>query len=78
MLDDFWSLQYMIPAGVLNGFAGSLKPVHEVTAQTGNGMTHALHFRFQSMQVGSYVSDVILLAEPCLAAERKQHVAAAH
>ena len=51
MLDKFWSLQYIIPAGVLNGFAGTVKLLH--ADKSNQSMTHALHFRFQSMQVGS-------------------------
>ncbi len=50
MLDKFWSLQYMIPAGVLNGFAGPVKLMHADNPRL--SMTHALHLRFGSMQVG--------------------------
>ena len=48
MLDNFWSLQYMIPAGVLNGFAG---PVKWRESHPDLSMSHALHLRFGSMEV---------------------------
>lgn len=48
MLDNFWSLQYMIPAGVLNGFAG---PVKSRGSHPDLSMSHALHLRFGSMEV---------------------------
>ena len=65
MLDDFWSLQYMIPAGVLNGFAGALQPMQGGTSDHSTTFTHALHLRFQSMQVtcSLYLSISMLKAE---------------
>lgn len=49
MLDKFWSLQYMIPAGVLNAFAGPVDVMHASLAE--QSMTHAVHLRFGSLQV---------------------------
>lgn len=49
ILDNFWSLQYMIPAGVINGFAGPVKTMH--VNHTGYSMTHAVHLRFASLEV---------------------------
>lgn len=49
ILDNFWSLQYMIPAGVINGFAGPLKTMH--ANHTEHSMTHAVHLRFASLEV---------------------------
>ena len=49
MLDKFWSLQYMIPTGVLNGFAGPVEVMHASLAE--QNMTHAVHLRFGSLQV---------------------------
>jgi len=54
ILDKFWSLQYMIPAGVLNGFAGPVKLMHAENPRL--SMTHAVHLRFGSMQVGGNCS----------------------
>ncbi|KAL0051135.1 hypothetical protein WJX82_002517 [Trebouxia sp. C0006] len=48
VLDKFWSLQYMIPAGVLNGFAGPVKLIHADNPRL--SMTHAVHLRFGTMQ----------------------------
>ena len=52
MLDTFWSLQYMIPAGVLNGFAGCVVTMHAAHAK--HTMTHALHLRFGSIEVSQH------------------------
>lgn len=49
MLDDFWSLQYLIPAGVVTAFAGALRPAG--VKDTDLKLTHAVHMRFSSMQV---------------------------
>lgn len=49
ILDNFWSLQYMIPSGVVNGFAGPVKTWH--ANDTGYSMTHAVHLRFASLEV---------------------------
>ncbi len=54
VLDKFWSLQYMIPAGVLNGFAGPVKLIHADNPRL--SMTHAVHLRFGTMQVGGSCS----------------------
>ena len=39
----------MIPAGVLNGFAGPVKIMHASHAD--HSMTHAVHLRFGSLEV---------------------------
>ena len=49
VLDTFWSLQYIIPAGVINGFAGPVKTMHANHAN--HSMTHAVHLRFGSLEV---------------------------
>lgn len=59
MLDKFWSLQYMIPAGVLNGFAGPVEVMHAADSRL--CMTHAVHFRFGSMQVGLCTAFLLIL-----------------
>ena len=46
MLDDFWSLQYLVPGGALNAFAGCLR-----SAGPAPPLTHALHMRFSTLQV---------------------------
>ena len=51
MLDDFWSLQYLIPAGVVTAFAGALKLAG--ATESDSKLTHAVHMRFSSMQVMS-------------------------
>lgn len=49
MLDDFWSLQYLVPGGALNAFAGSLRSA--LLLPSSHKLTHALHLRFATCQV---------------------------
>ena len=51
MLDDFWSLQYLVPAGILNAFAGAMKPGIQNSHVISCDLTHALHLRFSTTQV---------------------------
>lgn len=49
ILDKFWSLQYIIPAGVISAFAGPVKTMHANNAH--HSMTHAVHLRFGFLEV---------------------------
>lgn len=60
MLDDFWSLQYLVPAGVLNAFAGGMKSGIQSSHVTSCNLTHALHLRFSTSQVMLTISVISL------------------